>query len=172
MRADARSNHDRLLQIAADTFAREGTGASLKAIAREAGVGIGTLYRRFPTREALVEAVYRQEVERICAAAGEMSGPGALRDWMELFVDFMAAKRGLGETLRAVLTSEDDKQQTRDQLTEAIASLLAADEGVRPGVDPRDVLLALGGVTLIAAEERQRDLASRLIGLLLDGVRT
>src|SRR3982751_2032167 len=112
MRADAKENHDRVLEVAGRTFAREGTGASLKAIAREAGVGIGTVYRRFPTREALVEAVYRQEVDRLCAAAADLS----LRDWMEGFVDFMATKRGLGETLRAALTSEEEKQQTRDQL--------------------------------------------------------
>lgn len=180
MRADARSNHDRLLAVAADAFAREGTGASLKAIAREAGVGIGTVYRRFPTRESLVEAVYRQEISRTCAAADtliaegrEASGAEALRRWMELFVDFMAAKRGLGETLRAALTSSDDKQQTRDELAAAIGRLLDAgvrDGTIRPGIDPRDLLMSLGGITLIAAEERQRDLATRLIDLLLSGL--
>ncbi|MFF5290117.1 TetR/AcrR family transcriptional regulator [Paractinoplanes globisporus] len=174
MRADARENHDRVLEVAARAFEREGTGASLKAIAREAGVGIGTVYRRFPTREALVEAVYRQEVDRLCAAGLELAatrpGVDALREWMELFVDFMAAKRGLGETLRAVLTSDDDKQQTRDRLRATIAALLAT-EGVRPGIEPNDLLMALGGITLIAAEERQRELATRLVGLLLDGVR-
>jgi AcrR family transcriptional regulator len=179
MRADAKENHDRVLEVAARAFAREGTGTSLKAIAREAGVGIGTVYRRFPTREALVEAVYRQEVDRLCASAAELAGqqPGAvaLRAWMEAFVDFMGAKRGLGETLRAVLTSDDDKQQTRDQLRAAIAVLLAAGEadgGIRAGIEPNDLLLALGGITLIAAEEWQRDLASRLLDLLLDGVRS
>lgn len=179
MRADAQDNYERVLHVAADTFAREGTGASLKAIAREAGVGIGTVYRRFPTREALVEAVYRQEVDQLCAAATELahSQPGAagLRAWMELFVDFMATKRGLGETLRSVLTSEDERQQTRDQLRTAIATLLAAQpdhpgDRIRPQVDPNDVLMSLGGITLIAAEERRRALASRLIELLLIGV--
>ncbi len=99
------------------------------------------------------------------------AGLTGLRRWMELFVDFMATKRGLGETLRAVLTSDDDKQQTRDELTAAIGVLLA-DDSVRPGLDPRDLLMALGGITLIAAEERQRPLATRLIDLLLDGVRS
>jgi AcrR family transcriptional regulator len=136
------------------------------------------VYRRFPTREVLVEAVYRQEVDRLCAAAPALlsshDGARALREWMELFVDFMAAKQGLGETLRAVLTSEDDKQHTRDQLRSAIAMLLTAgvDSGaVRAEVSPNDLLMSLGGITLIAAEESQRDLASRLIELLLDGVR-
>lgn len=178
MRADARENHDRLLDVAARAFARDGTGTSLKAIAREAGVGIGTVYRRFPTREVLVEAVYRQEVERLCAAAPALiatdGGARALPAWMEMFVDFMAAKRGLGDTLRAVLTSEDDRQHTRDQLRSAITVLLAAgvDTGsVRAEVTPDDLLMSLGGITLIAAEESQRELATRLIGLLLDGVR-
>jgi hypothetical protein len=90
-----------------------------------------------------------------------------------MFVDFMAAKRGLGDTLRTVLTSADDKQQTRDQLRSAIAVLLAAgvDSGaVRAEVAPNDLLMSLGGITLIAAEESQRELATRLIALLLAGV--
>jgi AcrR family transcriptional regulator len=175
VRADAQENHERVLEVAARAFAREGTGASLKAIAREAGVGIGTVYRRFPTREALVEAVYRQEVDRLCATAADLArtrpGAGALRDWMEAFLDFMATKRGLGDTLRAALTSEDDRQQTRDQLRAAIAALLDA-PGVRPGIAPNDLLMSLGGIALIAAEERHRELASRLLDLLMDGVRT
>jgi AcrR family transcriptional regulator len=174
MRADAQENHDRVLEVAARTFEREGTGASLKAIAREAGVGIGTVYRRFPTREALVEAVYRQEVDHLCAAGADLArrrpGAIALRDWMEEFVDFMAAKRGLGDSLRAVLTSDDEKQETRDRLRETIAGLLTG-PGVRPGIEPNDLLMALGGITLIAADEGQRELASRLVELLLDGVR-
>jgi AcrR family transcriptional regulator len=174
MRADARENHDRVLEVAARAFERDGTGASLKAIAREAGVGIGTVYRRFPTREALVEAVYRQEVDRLCAAGADLArrrpGVAALREWMESFVDFMAAKRGLGDSLRAVLTSEDDRQETRDRLRATIAALLTG-PGIRTGLDPNDLLLALGGITLIAAEERQRELASRLVELLLLGVR-
>lgn len=177
LRADAQSNYERLLAVAAEVFAREGTQASLKAIAQRAGVGIGTLYRRFPTRETLVEAVYRNEVARLCAAADELLGTlppaAALPAWMERFVDFMAAKRGMGEALRAVLLSEQDRMHTRDLLRAAIATLLAAgaaDGVVRPGVDPNDVLMALGGITLIAGEERRRDLATRLIGLLLHGV--
>jgi AcrR family transcriptional regulator len=176
MRADARENHDRLLEVAARAFAREGTGASLKAIAREAGVGIGTVYRRFPTREVLVEAVYQQEVSRLCAAAGALiadrGGAAALRAWMEQFVDFMSAKR---ELLRPALTSEDEKQETRDRLRAAIRELLAAgvtDGTIRASVDPHDLLLSLGGITLIAAEESQRALAGRLIALLLGGVLT
>ncbi|MEV4622504.1 helix-turn-helix domain-containing protein [Asanoa sp. NPDC049573] len=169
LRADARANHDRLLEVAAAAFAREGTDASLKAIAREAGVGIGTLYRRFPTREHLVEAVYRSEVARLCAAAPDlletMPPVEALTAWMERFVDFMATKRAMIGALRA----DDDRLHIRELLRTAIATLLDAGAG-RPGVDPDDVLLALGGITLIAGEERERELATRLIGLLLRGV--
>ncbi|TVT06065.1 TetR/AcrR family transcriptional regulator [Amycolatopsis bartoniae] len=179
MRADARDNRERLLEVAAAAFAREGTQTSLKAIARAAGVGIGTLYRRFPTREALVEAVYRNEVDRLCAAAPELLGQcppaGALRAWMERFVDFMAAKEGMADTLRAVLLSEVDRLHTRDRLRQAIGTLLdagAAAGAVRADLAPNDVLLALGGITMIAGAEQQRKLASRLIDLLLGGVLT
>ncbi|WP_345633206.1 TetR/AcrR family transcriptional regulator [Rugosimonospora acidiphila] len=165
--------------VAAEAFAREGTQTSLKAIARAAGVGIGTLYRRFPTRESLVEAVYRNEVIRLCDAAAELlrtlTPAAALPAWMERFVDFMAAKHGMADVLRAVLLSEEDRMHTRDLLRAAIATLLDAGTaagGVRPGVDPNDVLMGLGGITMIAGEEDQRDLASRLIGLLLHGIAT
>jgi AcrR family transcriptional regulator len=177
LRADARSNHERLLVVAAEAFAREGTQASLKAIAQAAGVGIGTLYRRFPTRETLVEAVYRNEVTRLCAAAPELLGTlspeAALPAWMEKFVDFMAAKHGMADVLRVVLLSEEDRMHTRELLRAAIGTLLAAGAAagtVRPGVVPGDVLMGLGGITMIAGEEGQRELASRLIDLLLHGV--
>ncbi|TVT19073.1 TetR/AcrR family transcriptional regulator [Amycolatopsis acidiphila] len=168
-----------MLTAAAETFGREGTQASLKAIAREAGVGIGTLYRRFPTREALVEAVYRNEVGRLCAAAPELleqlPPADALRAWMERFVDFMAAKQGMADVLRAVLLSEEDRLHTRDLLRSAIATLLDAGTAagvVRRGLAPNDVLMGLGGITMIAGEEDQRAPATQLIDLLLHGVRT
>ncbi|WP_312034442.1 helix-turn-helix domain-containing protein [Actinoplanes sp. TBRC 11911] len=177
LRADAQRNHERLLEIAAEAFAREGTQTSLKAIAQEAGVGIGTLYRRFPTRETLVEAVYRNEVARLCDSAAELleSLPpeDALRAWMESFVDFMAAKQGMADVLRPDLMPADDRMQTRDLLRAALARLLdagVATDTVRPGVDPYDLLMSLGGIVLIAGAEGRRDLASRLIDLLLRGV--
>ena len=178
LRADAQMNHDRLLDAAARAFAREGVGASLKAIAQDAGVGIGTLYRRFPTRETLVEATYRNEVARLCAVAPELlqASPAteALRTWMDRFVDFMATKQGMADVLRAVLVSHADIMQTRALLADALATLLtagAAEEMVRSDLDPMDVLMGLGGVTLIAGESDQRDLAGRLLDLLMDGLR-
>ncbi|MFG2480776.1 TetR/AcrR family transcriptional regulator [Streptomyces fagopyri] len=176
LRADAQHNHDRLLAVAADAFTREGAGASLRSIAQEAGVGIGTLYRRFPTREALVEAVYRNEVTGLCAAAAELLAQAppvdALRSWMERFVDFMDAKRGMADALRGVLASDDDRMHTRGLLRDALGELLEAGVGegtVSPGPDPYDVLMALGGVTLIV---ESRDSALRLVDLLINGLRS
>jgi AcrR family transcriptional regulator len=179
LRADARVNRDRLLDAAARAFARDGAEASLKAIAKDAGVGIGTLYRRFPTRERLVEATYRNETARLCAAVPDLlrvrPAAEALRVWMDHFVDFLATKRGMADALRAVLVADGElRMQTRDLLTDALATLLTAgiaEEALRPDIDPNDVLMGLGGVTLIAGEPDQRALAGRLLDLLIDGLR-
>ncbi|MEU5309092.1 helix-turn-helix domain-containing protein [Streptomyces sp. NPDC021562] len=177
LRADAQRNEDRLLEAAAAAFASQGAGASVKDIARAAGVGVGTLYRRFPSKELLVEATYRQEVRRLCEAAPELTAvqppAEALRAWMERFIDFMAAKQGMAEALAVVLTDESDKLHTRALLADALTHLLTAAEGesvTRPGVAAQDVLMALGGISLIAANEEQRALATRLIDLLLHGI--
>lgn len=178
MRADAQENHDRLLDAAARAFARDGADASLKAVARDAGVGIGTLYRRFPTRDRLIEATYRHETARLCAAAPallleEGDAVTALRAWMERFVDYMDVKHGMGAALQAVLVSDgEQRMHTRDLLTEAIATLTRAgvEQGrIRPELDPYDLLMGLGGVTLIAGPDNQRALATRLLDLLLHG---
>jgi AcrR family transcriptional regulator len=178
LRADAQLNQDRLLDAAASAFARDGADTSLKAIAKDAGVGIGTLYRRFPTRESLIEATYRNETARLCAAAPELllSTPpaAALRTWMDRFVDYIATKHGMADALHAVLVSRGElRMRTRDLLTEALATLLRAgvsDGSIRPDIDPNDVLMALGGITLIAGEPDQRALAHRLLDLLLAGL--
>ncbi|MEV7391084.1 TetR/AcrR family transcriptional regulator [Streptomyces sp. NPDC091215] len=179
LRADAQRNEDRLLEAAAAAFAREGVGASVKDIARVAGVGVGTLYRRFPSKELLIEAVYRQEVQRLCEVAPHLAATqppvDALRSWMERFIDFMAAKQGMADALAVVLTDESERLETRALLADAIAHLLTAAQvhsAARPGVDARDVLMALGGISLMAASEEQRDLATRLIDLLLYGIVT
>src|SRR5689334_13895051 len=109
LRADARRNRDKLVETAAAAFAEEGVEASLEEIARRAGVGIGTLYRHFPTREQLVEVVYRREVEGLIAAADELArelpADIALERWMQRFVDYLATKRGLGQSLRIMLST-------------------------------------------------------------------
>ena len=171
MRADAQENHDRLLEAAARAFGRDGADASLKAIAQDAGVGIGTLYRRFPTRDRLIEATYRNETARLCAAAPALLSEGdavtALRAWMERFADYLEVKHGMGEALRAILVSDgDQRMRTRDLLTEAVATLTRAgvEQGrVRAEVDPYDLLMALGGVAMIAGPENRQALLELLL---------
>jgi AcrR family transcriptional regulator len=178
LRADAQRNNDRLLESAARAFARDGADASLKAIAKDAEVGIGTLYRRFPTRDDLVEATYRNETVRLCERAAalllETTPADALRAWMEGFVDYMLTKHGMADALPAILASRDGlRMHSRDMLRDAIALLLDASirEGaLRAGVPADDVMMALGGITLIAAHESERALATRLITLLLAGL--
>lgn len=177
MRADARANRDRLLEAAARAFARDGADASLKAIAKDAGVGIGTLYRRFPTRESLVEAIYHDETARLCSAADELlrelPAVEALRVWMDRFAELMATKHAMADALRAVLTSEPDRMRTRRSLADAVAVLLAAgvEQGtIRSDVDAMDVLLGIGGMILIAGDT-DTGLVGRLLDILTDGLR-
>lgn len=180
LRADAQANQDRLLEVAARVIARDGADASLKAIAAEAGVGIATLYRRFPTREDLIEATYRSETTRLSDSAQtlleQFGGVDALHRWMEQFVDYMLTKQGMADSLPGILAAREGlRAHSREALHDAVALLLAAavaDGDVRAEVPAGDALMALGGVTLIAGHENQRDLASRLIALLLDGLRT
>ena len=178
LRADAQLNHERLLEVAAQAFARDGADTSMKAIAKEAGVGVGTLYRRFPTREQLVEATYRSETTRLCQAASELLGTlpaaDALREWMDLFVTYMTTKHRMGDALRAILVDDGDRMRTRYLLADAIGTLMSkgAEEGtLRADVDPYEVLLAVGGMTLIAGESQQSAVTGRLLDLLLDGLR-
>ncbi len=179
LRADARENHDRILAAAARAFAHDGADTSLKAIARDAGVGIATLYRRFPTREALVEATYRSETERLAASSGDLlarlAPEVALRARMDGFVDYMLTKAGMAEALPAILaTQEGLRSHSRDLLRTAIEACCvpAADAGaLRDDVPADDVMMAVGGVTLIAGHEGRRDLADRLLDLVLAGLR-
>jgi AcrR family transcriptional regulator len=178
LRADARLNRDRLLEAAARAFARDGTHASLKAIAKDAGVGIGTLYRRFPTREQLVEAIYRSEVARICRSADTLLAVGppvaALRSWMSEFVSFSAGKQGMSDVLHLVLAADDTMRlETRENLTGAVAALTqaaVADGSIRADVAPYDVLLSLSGIGLVAAQIGQGPQSERLIDLLMDAL--
>jgi AcrR family transcriptional regulator len=180
MRADARENRERLLRAAGERFAGGGPDVSLEAIARTAGVGIGTLYRHFPTREALIEAVYRNEVDQLCAAAGQLLAErppaDALAEWMERFVAYATTKRGLAGALKAVAAAQSDLfPTTRERQLAAIAELLragiAAGE-IRPDVAAEDVLTSMNAVWTIAAEgERWAAQARRVLRLLMDGLR-
>jgi AcrR family transcriptional regulator len=178
-RADARRNRDRLLEVAVEAFTRDGLEATLDAIAKDAGVGIGTLYRHFPTRESLVEAAYRNELTKLCESADELleSQPAdqAVREWMNRFTDYLSAKRGMADVLRALIASGGDPYaHSRDRLLEAIGLLLSAgaEAGtVRSDVEPGDVLASLSGVALASGQPDQREQAGRLLDLLMDGLR-
>jgi AcrR family transcriptional regulator len=179
LRADAQRNRDRLLEVAVRAFSVGEPDVTLDAIAREAGVGIGTLYRHFPTREALVEAAYRSELARLCDAAPELlrAAPPevAMRRWMDRFVDYMTTKRGMADALRAVIASGGNPfEQSRSALLGAVGTLLAAGAAtgaIRSDIEPADVFASLGGVSLIAGDPAQRDQAGRLLDLLMDGLR-
>ncbi|MEU4408424.1 TetR/AcrR family transcriptional regulator [Streptosporangium sp. NPDC023963] len=179
LRADARRNRERLLEVAVRAFSHDGPDVTLDAIAKAAGVGIGTLYRHFPTREALIEEAYRSELNRLCDVVPDlleaMPPDEATRTWMDRFVDYMTTKRGMADALRVVIASGGNPYaQSRDRLVEAITTLLragAAAGTVRPDVDPVDVLVSMGGVSLAAGEPEQRDQARRLLDLLMDGLR-
>jgi AcrR family transcriptional regulator len=179
LRADARRNRERLLEAAVRAFAGEGPDATLDAIAKDAGVGIGTLYRHFPTREALVEAAYRNELAKLCDGVSQLveSNPPdvALRAWMDNFIDYMTTKRGMADALRAVIASGGNPYaHSRDSLTGAIGTLLraGAEAGmVRADVEPADVLASLSGISLATGEPAQRAQARRLLDLLIDGLR-
>jgi AcrR family transcriptional regulator len=179
LRADAQRNRDRVLEAAVRAFSQDGPDVTLDSIAKSAGVGIGTLYRHFPTREALVEAAYRNELAKLCDSVADllatMPPAAATRAWMDLFVDYMTTKRGMADALRAVIASGGNPfSESRDRLLTAITTLLdagAAEGTVRQDVDPAVVLSGLSGVTLAAGEPTQRDNADRLLDLLMDGLR-
>jgi AcrR family transcriptional regulator len=180
MRADARENREKLLRAASKRFAAGGPEVPLELIARSAGVGIGTLYRHFPTREALIEAVYRNEVDQLCAAAGvllaELAPAEALAEWMERFVAYATTKRGLSGALKSVAASQSDLfPTTRARLLAAVGELLdagiAAGE-IRPDVTAEDVMTSMNAVWTISAEgEQWATQALRVLRLLMDGLR-
>lgn len=179
LRADAQRNRDRLLDVAVRAFSHDGPEVTLDSIAKDAGVGIGTLYRHFPTREALIEAAYRSELAKLCDAVPElleaMAPDVATRTWMDRFVDYMTTKRGMADALRAVIASGvNPYAHSRDRLLDAITTLLKAGVAagtVRSDIEPGDVLMSLGGISMAAGDQAQRDQARRLLNLLMDGLR-
>jgi AcrR family transcriptional regulator len=179
LRADAQRNRDRLLAAAVALFSEAGEDVSLEAIAKRAGVGIGTLYRHFPTRDALLEAAYRNEVTHLSDAADQLLAEHppdeALALWMDRFVDYATTKRGMKDALRAVVASGGNPfAHSRDRMVEALDLLLraGAEAGtLRPDADATDLLTGLSGVSLAAGEPAQRAQAGRLLDLLVDGLR-
>jgi AcrR family transcriptional regulator len=179
LRSDARRNHDKLVEVAASAFAEHGVDASLEEIARRAGVGIGTLYRHFPTREHLVEAVYRREVEALCAAADELARQHkpdiALAEWMLRSVDYLAAKRGMANSLRLLFAANSEAvAQSSGKVVAALQRLVdaaLADGSIRADVEISDVLHALAGIYAAPDAPDWRDRSRRLVSLLIDGLR-
>jgi AcrR family transcriptional regulator len=176
IRSDARRNREKLLEVATAAFASaEGRPVSLESIARDAGVGIGTLYRHFPSREALVETIYRAELAEVAAAAEQLlkrdPPKTALRRWMDRYASFVAAKRGMAESLHAIFDSGAmEPSQTRDSIVGAVDMLLraGADDGtLRPDVQADDVVSSLIGIFLASGSPQQ---TSRMLDLLVAGV--
>jgi AcrR family transcriptional regulator len=179
-RMDAQRNRERILEVAKDAFARSGAGTSLDDIAKQAGVGAGTLYRHFPTRDALLEAVYRTEVEKLAAAerklAQDLSPIEALRAWMLLFVDYIATKQIIAPALNTLVGGPSKVYEASGaQITEAIRALVerAIEAGdIRRDLDPLDLLRALIGVSNVACGPDWRQSARRLVDILITGSRT
>ncbi|WP_245849435.1 TetR/AcrR family transcriptional regulator [Lentzea kentuckyensis] len=168
MRADAVRNRGVLLEVALDAFTHE-KDVTLGAIAKKAGVGIGTLYRHFPTREALIEAVYRTELEKLCDAAPELlqthEPEAALREWMNRFIAYIATKRDLKDALQAVIAlGINPFEHSRAKMTAALETLLGALEA---RTEPTDVMALLISV----AQNGDPDQAKRMLDLIMDGIR-
>ncbi|MGW4081401.1 TetR/AcrR family transcriptional regulator [Streptomyces sp. NPDC004822] len=178
LRADAQRNRDKILAAAVRAFTTEGLDAHLERIAKEAGVGSATLYRHFPTREALIEAVYRNEVAQLCDAApallAEKAPMDALRAWTRLFLDYVTAKYGMIDALRSIAaTGANPYGHSRELIRTAIALLMdaCADAGaIRRDIPPSDIAAALEGIASTSAGADHREQAERLLDLTLDGL--
>lgn len=176
-RADAQRNRNLILEVAKRAFTRSGANTSLDDIAKEAGVGAGTLYRHFPTREALLEGVYRTEVEKLAAAeqkfADAMPPIEALRAWMLLFVDYIATKQIIAPALNTLVGGSSKLYEgSRAQIQGAIDALVkrAIQSGdIRRDLDPFDLLRALIGVSNVASTPDWPQSARRLVDILISG---
>src|SRR5579864_2786274 len=178
-RADAQRNRERILEVAKQEFTRSGANASLEEIAKNAGVGPGTLYRHFPTREDLLVAVYRSEVEKLAAAertlADSKSPVESLRAWLLLFVDAVETKQIIAPVLNTLV---DDPKKVFEasyaQIHEALRALVkrAIKSGeIRRDLDPIDLLRALVGVANVATSPDWQQSARRLVEILILGAR-
>jgi AcrR family transcriptional regulator len=176
-RTDAQRNRERILEVAKQAFTRSGADTSLDDIAKQAGVGPGTLYRHFPTREELLKAVYRTELEKLAAAeekfAETMPPVEALRAWLLLFVDAVAAKQIIAPALNTLVGDHKKVfEASYAQMHEAIRRLVkrAVKSGdIRKDLDPMDLLRALVGVANVASSPDWQQSARRLVDILLSG---
>lgn len=178
VRRDARRNRDKLIAVAQAAFAQAEGPVSLESIARQAGVGIGTLYRHFPTREDLVDAVYASELDAVTASVPDLldQHPAdiALRAWIGRYATFVATKRGMMDTLRTAFASGRLATPSRERLTAPIATILdrgAATGTLRADIDPDDIAALLIGVFAAIIDGASQERTDRLLDLLLDAVR-
>jgi len=179
-RADAVRNRELVLEAAKSVFSAGGSDASLEAVARHAGVGIGTLYRHFPTREALYEAVYRREVEQLADLAEQLKAENiapteALRRWLRSNVEFVATKKGMSAALAlAAHNTSALSAYSFDRLTKAVGGLrnraVAADE-IRDDISPEDLLRALVGMCYMHDQPGWQASVLRLLDVFVDGLR-
>lgn len=178
-RADAARNRERVLEAAKAVFSAGGADASLEAVAKRAGVGIGTLYRHFPTREDLFEAVYRREVEQLGELADQLKGEvepvEALRRWLRSNVEFVAAKKGMVAALAlAAYNASELHAYSFDRLTKAVGALLdraVASGEVRSDVRAEDLLRALVGMCYMHDQPGWQPTVVRLLDIFVDGLR-
>jgi len=178
-RSDAQRNRARILEVAKGAFTHHGAATSLDDIAKQAGVGAGTLYRHFPTRDALIEAVYRSEVEKLAAAANgfaaAMAPLEALRAWLLLFVDYIAAKHIIAPALNSVAGGPSRLYEgSRSLVQGAIEDLVkrAKKSGdVRRDIDASDLLRAVIGVSYVGSGGDWQQSARRLVDILIAGSR-
>jgi AcrR family transcriptional regulator len=179
LRADAERNRARLLEAARSAFASGQAAVTLEQIARDADVGIGTLYRHFPTREALVGALYREELAHLCASAGELlatqAPDRALRSWMDRFAGYATAKREMADALCAVFASGAvTVSQAREELTAAVQRILDAGTAagtLRDDVRSEDIVATVVGMFAATSLAGGREQLERMLDLLMDAVR-
>jgi AcrR family transcriptional regulator len=176
MRADARRNYDKLIEAARAVFTEQGASASLEEVARRADVGIGTLYRHFPSRQDLLEAVYVEEVEALCQSAAELADLPpweALVSWLNRFVSYIGTKRALADELLATMGVDSPVfRKCHDAITSAGEPLVrrAQQSGdVRADVEFLDVIRLVSGVTMIRNSEPEQ--ITRILAMALDGLR-
>jgi AcrR family transcriptional regulator len=178
-RVDAERNRQRLLEAAKAVFAEKAASAGLEEIARAAGVGIGTLYRHFSTRDALIEAVYRHQVEQLALAATQLSAKHspitALREWLLVFVDYLDAKYGMAAVLNLLVSGTSALYaESGTPMKQAIAKLTdaaVASGDIRMDMEPLDLLRALGGVMNRESGPDSKRAARRLVDILISGLR-
>lgn len=178
-RSDAQRNRARILEVAKEAFTRFGADASLDDIAKQAGVGAGTLYRHFPTRDALIEAVYRSEVEKLAAAARKMAETmppmKALRSWMLLLIDYIGAKHIIAPALNSLVGGparlyEDSRSLIQGAIDELVKGAKKSGD-VRTDIDATDLLRAMIGISHVGTGHDWQQSARRLVEILIAGSR-